>query len=55
MKPATLLLTAVLALTACSAKIDRPALVARNNPHVTALDPSHRSRSGTAASPSRRT
>ena len=40
MKRFTLLLTLALTLAACSGgKIDRAALVARNNPHITALDP----------------
>lgn len=34
-----LLLAVLLALTACNVKIDRPALVARNSPHITAPDP----------------
>lgn len=32
-------LSILLALVSCSGKIDRAALVARNNPHITALDP----------------
>ena len=39
MRRITFFLTVLLALTACSGKIDRAALVARNNPHLTALDP----------------
>lgn len=34
-----LFLSILLALVSCSGKIDRAALVARNNPHITALDP----------------
>jgi len=39
MRRITLLLAAVLALVSCSGRIDRRALLTRNNPHVTELDP----------------
>ena len=34
-----LFLSILLTLVSCSGKIDRAALVARNNPHITELDP----------------
>ena len=34
-----IILSVLLALASCSGKIDRAALVARNNPHITELDP----------------
>ena len=39
MKRFPILLSILLALTSCSGKIDRAALVARHNPHITELDP----------------
>ena len=39
MRRISLFLAALLLLVSCSGKIDRRALLARNNPHVTAIDP----------------